>query len=141
VCRTQAERLPRGAREASNAGRPSEPRRGLRVERLVRAEWHDDHRQPLAECRLDGVEAAVGDDKVTVREQQRLWHVALDADIAWLRAEVGRVLVAPNGEDECERLVAQACEDCSEKAGTVVEDSAESGVDGWPRRQGWYPVR
>lgn len=64
-------------------------------------------------------------------QEQALWDVSLDVDVVGLRAEVARVSVAPDREDEIDRFVAEGVEDGLEEIGrAVVEDGPERRVDG-----------
>jgi hypothetical protein len=76
----------------------------------------------------------VGDDGVTVWQEDLLADPPLDADVCGLRAEAGRVLVGADGEDEIQAFRCQTVDDGTEQLRPLV-DGAESGVYGLPRRQ------
>jgi hypothetical protein len=83
------------------------------IERLVGVDrdWHQ--RQSMGECLGDGAEAGMGDHEIAVRKQDVLWDVALDVDVVRPRAELVGILIAADGQDQVEGLVAQSVEDRS----------------------------
>ena len=62
-------------------------------------------------------------------------EVALDPDMGRLGPEARRILIAPDGQQQVDRLVAQPGQDGLEDPGVRVEDGAQAGMDGRPRRE------
>jgi hypothetical protein len=81
--------------------------------------------------------------QVAARQQQRLRHIAFDPDMPGLRPENGGVDLAPDGDDQIDRKIAQPGQRTLEQiAGFEMEHGAERQIDGRPvGRQPGKPAR
>jgi len=83
----------------------------------------------------------VGDDEITVREEQALRDIALQVDVRWLWPEGHRVLVTTRRDNEGERLVPQPLHDRRENVFHPVDGRAHRGIDDRAIRQLANPGR